>query len=325
MPLFSDLSSPSYPPLHLFLSPNLSIKKANRIHRFSAPETETHWIRFSLFFGLPIPEPSSESNQDPNSNSDPDKPPVHPPAHPYSHRTHPVLAIPSNNSKILFWDLNRLTTYFDYIHSLPAHLTSKTQAESNVKPTVPSYSTIFGLESGRVTPNSEENDDEMVEGSEVNQGQMRRPPFLTPYRPRGKRGGRGGLKNVASRLRDVSPASSSTTATSNTGSGSGPSPLNASHPSFANLNGGGAGFGVVGGGGIDKTPTTAEDIKIWNEKYEIRQKLPLKPLKAHKEEMVKGFSFLGRGMAWSRGGEWCVVAGSGGVAGALGRWDADGK
>lgn len=111
---------------------------------------------------------------------------------------------------------------------------------------------------------------------------------------------------IASRLRDVSPASSATTTTSTSHSSS---TLAISHGVAAGL----------ANGINEKTPTTRNDIKIWNEKYNLRQRLPLERLKPHKEEVIKGWRFLGRSISWSKGGEWCVVAGGEGVVGVLGR------
>ncbi|KAJ8064205.1 hypothetical protein OCU04_006554 [Sclerotinia nivalis] len=286
--------------LTCFTDPNKSDSYV-RLIEFSAPETEPLWIRFSFFQGLPIPEPSSNTDHDTNGTSNSN---TH-----SNNRGHPILAITSYTSKIYFWDLNRITAYNKYIRSLPQHLTSKTEPEPEPKPPGPSYSSIFGLPSGQQTPIP----DEQVPTP------LKRPPFLTPHRPRNKRGVGAGIKSVTSRLRDISPASSSTTATSasgpststyiGTGTGIGTSSKTTtnSHPSNPNTP------------PIDKIPTTRADIKLWDEKYSLRQKFPLKGLKPHKVEVVKGFGFLGRGLAWSRGGEWCVVAGGEGVVACLGR------
>ncbi|QSZ35700.1 hypothetical protein DSL72_006822 [Monilinia vaccinii-corymbosi] len=211
-----------------------------RIIEFSAPETETFWMRFSLFQGLPIPStpttspypnPSPNTTQNPSTSS--------------TDRTHPILAIASHTSKVYFWDLTRLTSYYDYVHSLPPSLTSKAEANPSH-----SYSTILGLRSGEQTPASEE--------------QPCRPPFLNPKRSRG-RGGSSCLstKSATSRLRDVSPASSSTTTTSisnpslNTNASS-----NVSDPSLSRSLASSPSNATT----IIKTPTTRRDVEHWNAK-----------------------------------------------------------
>ncbi|TGO74250.1 hypothetical protein BELL_0296g00010 [Botrytis elliptica] len=251
-----------------------------RLIEFSTPGTETAWIRFSLFEGIPLSNQSSSIVPDPNLDPNTGLPQI----------SHSILAIPALGSKVYFWDLNRLVAYNEYLRSLPPQFTSKHESESQG----PSSSSNSGLTSGQQTPNSEEQP----------QSKMKRPAFLTPFRTRGKRG--GAFKSVTDRVRDASPASSTTTATS----GSGPSSHSnlASHPPLNGLKlESEAGGGIV----VEKIPTTRMDIKLWNHKYDIRQAYPLKRLLPHKVETVPGWSFMGRGCAWSRGGEWCVVVGCG--------------
>jgi polycomb protein EED len=59
-------------------------------------------------------------------------------------------------------------------------------------------------------------------------------------------------------------------------------------------------------------------MKNWTKKYEMDT--PLVNIVAHKEEVVKGFTFTGRYITWSRDGQWCVVVGSSGVFAVLQRW-----
>ena len=47
---------------------------------------------------------------------------------------------------------------------------------------------------------------------------------------------------------------------------------------------------------------------------------PWKSLAPHKEEAVRGLEFTGRQVAFSTGGEWCVVVGSAGVLAVFERW-----
>ena len=59
--------------------------------------------------------------------------------------------------------------------------------------------------------------------------------------------------------------------------------------------------------------------EIWTKRYGIGR--PQMELLPHKEEVVKNLSFVGRQVAWSVGGEWCVVVGSAGVISVLERWN----
>ena len=58
--------------------------------------------------------------------------------------------------------------------------------------------------------------------------------------------------------------------------------------------------------------------ELWAKKYDVGD--PLNNIAPHKEEVVKGLSFLGRQVAWSANGEWCVVVGSSGVVAVFQRW-----
>ena len=58
--------------------------------------------------------------------------------------------------------------------------------------------------------------------------------------------------------------------------------------------------------------------ELWAKKYDMGD--PLTNIAPHKEEVVKGLAFLGRQVAWSANGEWCVVVGSSGVIALFQRW-----
>lgn len=62
----------------------------------------------------------------------------------------------------------------------------------------------------------------------------------------------------------------------------------------------------------------AKSKENWNKKYNISDAWT--DLAPHKEEVVKGLDFTGRQVAWSTGGEWCVVVGSAGVLAVFERW-----
>ncbi|KAG9240075.1 WD40-repeat-containing domain protein [Calycina marina] len=119
----------------------------------------------------------------------------------------------------------------------------------------------------------------------------KRPAFLVPFKSR-NRGGKSSnpMGRLASESR-VSPSASSERSST-----------------FAES--------------VEKGAKAAADVEkskdIWAKKYAMgNAQVNLLP---HKEEMVKGLSFLGRQVAWSVGGEWCVVVGSLGVIGIFERW-----
>lgn len=117
-------------------------------------------------------------------------------------------------------------------------------------------------------------------------------PFLQPFQRRN----RGGA--VARVVREASPSESSSS--HHTGSD------NAAEKSSE-----------VGKGQID----WAKSRSLWEKKYEMGD--PLAELEAHQVETVKGLGFMGRQVAWSSDGQWCVVVGSAGVIGLLQRWEKE--
>ena len=117
-------------------------------------------------------------------------------------------------------------------------------------------------------------------------------PFLQPFQRRN----RGGA--VARVVREASPSESSSS--HHTGSD------NAADKSSE-----------AGKGQID----WAKSRSLWEKKYEMGD--PLAELEAHQVETVKGLGFMGRQVAWSSDGQWCVVVGSAGVIGLLQRWEKE--
>ncbi|KFY36543.1 hypothetical protein V495_07807 [Pseudogymnoascus sp. VKM F-4514 (FW-929)] len=71
-----------------------------------------------------------------------------------------------------------------------------------------------------------------------------------------------------------------------------------------------------------ETLATAIDIEanrsLWGEKYAMGD--PWKSLKAHKVENIQRVTSVGRAVAWSDDGSFCVVAGSSGIISVLERW-----
>jgi polycomb protein EED len=60
-----------------------------------------------------------------------------------------------------------------------------------------------------------------------------------------------------------------------------------------------------------------ETLEAWASRYSTED--PHVPLKPHKTESASA-TYVGRQMAWSPGGEWCVVVGSSNVAIIMQRW-----
>ncbi|PMD47551.1 WD40 repeat-like protein [Hyaloscypha variabilis F] len=118
----------------------------------------------------------------------------------------------------------------------------------------------------------------------------RNHPFLLPFQRRN----RGGA--VARLHREASPTESSSS----------------HHTGSDNATDKGS---DTGKGQIDWAKSRAQ----WEKKYEMGD--PLKELEAHQMETVKGLGFMGRQVAWSNDGQWCVVVGSAGVIGILQRWE----
>lgn len=63
---------------------------------------------------------------------------------------------------------------------------------------------------------------------------------------------------------------------------------------------------------------STDTIDDWEKKYNMDD--PHNLLKPHKVEITKGFSIVGRQVAWSPEGEWCVIVGSDNRAIIMQRW-----
>jgi polycomb protein EED len=186
--------------------------------------------------------------------------------YPGSSTKNPVLAFSPSSSKVFFWDLTRLSGYYDYV-------TTVDQVEKGAHG-----------EKGRPT--------------EI----PKRPPFLVPFRHRN----RGSMLSAVSRVRETSPTDSSSshhTGTENTHAfHSGGN----SHPT--------ASINTHGLSGRD----LAKSKENWAKRYNIGNEWT--NIAPHREEAVKTLDFVGRQIAWSNGGEWCVVVGSEGAMAIFERW-----
>ena len=211
---------------------------------------------------------------------------------PGSASTNPVLAMCNASSKVFFWDLARLEEYHDYLTQLRA--TERAP-----------FSTKTALDT---VPTAAYPQD------------VPRPPFLVPYKHRN----RGDPKVLYRVARDTSPAESTST----------DSPSNANQSSHKNGHSvSNHDYGSAGdteprshpAAGTQQTllagmtaSDSAKSLEIWAKRYFIGD--PHGDIIAHKDEVMKGFEFVGRYSAWSNGGEWCVVVGSAGMIGIFERW-----
>ena len=200
----------------------------------------------------------------------------------------------------MFWDLARLEAYHDYLVSLK-------EAETDGAGSRSFPSTSAG------------------EPSTFQQEMQppKRPAFLIPFRNR-TRG--GAAVSAFSRVRDTSPTESSTSSLY-----SHPSNLSTSH-TFANPTQSTHTLNSFHNPSINppnnlftapyEKPMQAKELAKSKEKWAKRYDLgdPWMDLAPHKEEVVKGLEFTGRQVAWSSGGEWCVVVGSAGCLAVFERW-----
>jgi polycomb protein EED len=196
----------------------------------------------------------------------------------------PVLAMCNTASKVFFWDLARLEEYWDHISTLPP----TTATETGAKVSTPSSSNPSAAQAA--------------------DGATKRPRFLIPWKPRVRGGGRLGIPTH--RIRDSSPTESDRS-TPTTHSHPLATSLTAHHPIHAHP--------LPPPAPVKATEYLEKSKEVWNKRYGIdsaeRELLP------HKEEVVRGLSFVGRQVAWSRGGKWCVVVGSAGVIAVFERWE----
>lgn len=194
-----------------------------------------------------------------------------------------ILAFCNQNSKVFFWDLDRLSEYYDWTSSSPWEL----------------------------SPSSSSAQNEVM--SETGSSERKpRPAFLSPFQRRA-RGRPAGLLGRVQKARSNSPTNSLASHDSHS-SASNNTPMSTSTgnasatPVYAKDH-----DPVTGRNKVDWDKTR----EIWQSKYEMRD--AFRGIEAHKEEMVKGVTFTGRQVAWSSDAVWCVVVGSGGVIAVLQR------
>lgn len=214
----------------------------------------------------------------------------------------PVVAWCNEASKVFFWDLKRLEEYWEYISALQS-----------------------AVEGGGMGETAAENIATEAAGA------PKRPPFLIHFKPR-VRGGAARPTTThthSHRMRDASPSESDRSTPSNlapvasaasaptTGGASINPDTNTSTTTNATTNGPSNGPSNAS----NAPPYLQKSRETWGNRYGIEDMQ--RPLKAHREEGIRNFAFVGRRVAWSRGGEWCVVVGSLGVMAVFERWEKD--
>jgi polycomb protein EED len=70
--------------------------------------------------------------------------------------------------------------------------------------------------------------------------------------------------------------------------------------------------------GSASTHYTPETLESWDGKYDMTR--VDEAIKAHSQSTITIKDFIGRQVAWSPGGEWCVVVGSKNLAVIMNRW-----
>lgn len=199
----------------------------------------------------------------------------------------PILAFCNKNSRVYFFDLARLEKFYDVTVALPGERSCKYKAEAKAaeRDTDPDTTDADAIAKTLSFPTDHN---------------PRAHPFLHPFQRRTRGGHSTGARTLARLAREVSPSESTNSELTNS---------NATSNMDESSHGKGKGTGK-----IDWT----RSWKGWGAKYELGE--PARKIEAHHMEMVKGIEFTGRQVAWSADGVWCVVVGSGGSIGVLGRW-----
>jgi len=227
----------------------------------------------------------------------------------------PVVAFCNTNSKVFFFDLSRLENYWDVAPELPGpdgRIGPSSMCSNSNPISISEQKSGTGSAFGH---QKEEPDRDTKNKLIPTEHTPRAHPFLHPFQRRNRGGGTLGTgAGALARLARETSLSESTTGSeytnqdeaSQTHSNSHSNPqAQVSHSANA----------TASRGKIDWTRSR----EGWRAKYEMGD--PLRELEPHQTEMVKGIKFVGRQVAWSNDGMWCVVVGSGGSIGVLGRWD----
>jgi polycomb protein EED len=153
---------------------------------------------------------------------------------------HTILAFGNAAGKVFFWDLERITSYYDFRKATDDPTRDKTKA-------------------------------------------VQRPGWLQPIQQR-QRGGGGG--DQVSRLKEASDRDSPALDAETAG-------------------------GLAG-------QYSKDTVTSWESKYNCEN--PHAPLSPHKVEVFGASTFVGRQVAWSPRGEWCIAVGSSNYALVMQRW-----
>ncbi len=194
---------------------------------------------------------------------------------------HPMLAFCNGESKIHFWDLVRMTSYYDYATALRRHNSNNNSGLGRDS----ASSSFPPLSAAMANP------------------PPRRPEWLTPI-PQRKKAAKSRMKPTSTggdgyavgRLRENSDRESAASVTSGT-----------PDPDRTTL--------------LMNYDYSQETIDDWEKKYSMEN--PYRCLNAHKIETCKDFICLGRQVAWSPDGEWCIVGGSNCRIIIMKRWESE--
>jgi len=196
---------------------------------------------------------------------------------------HPILAICNSSSKIFFWDLDRLLVYQDYSK---AH----TASDGTVTSSITTYPNL-----------------------------PKRPNWLIPSRPR-KSQHSPGKKDILGRLRDLSPPES-VASSQRTGS---IEPFNGSETAASQEQWErrySIGDPQRGGSRVSRSDEAQNFNTATNGKKKGNNRVEeLVGVEAHRVEVVPKYVMQGRQVAWSVGGEWCVVVGTPNIVAVYWRW-----
>ncbi|KAH6717246.1 WD40-repeat-containing domain protein [Leptodontidium sp. MPI-SDFR-AT-0119] len=238
----------------------------------------------------------------------------------------PVIAFCNTNSKVFFFDLARLENYWDIADDLPGPDGRRvgSRGGGSSSSTCSHVNSVSLSEHGHGSKKEDSDRDRDLKSKSIPTDQTPRAhPFLLPFQRRNRGGGTGaGALARLARETSLSESTGSEYTNQDEASQAQSSSHNSTHNSTANshsnsnsnLNAN-LSAAANGKGKID----WARSREGWSAKYEISD--PLRELEPHHTEMVKGIKFVGRQVAWSNDGMWCVVVGSGGSIGVLGRWD----
>ena len=224
---------------------------------------------------------------------------------------HPTLAFCNATAKIFFWDFSCFSAYRDFVKACARRDRESREGGQDSKGPVPRPPWLRTVAAKKRPTNS---------------GHPGSAAHLPGSRRLRDASGPGlGMRDSADRADPGSDRDSSVFSSVPPGAGAAglgtPDPDSAvAASSSAN---GPSGLGKNGGNGHGSGYTitdvyNTETVEDWSSRYSTDD--PHARVKAHKVETTKGLSAVGRQVAWSPEGEWCVVVGSNSRLMILHRW-----